>query len=184
MKTLLEFWQSQHRVRSKDEPLTPTDFAQGIGEMIGKSFRRVLDIGCAVGRDTLFFASKGHVVTGLDISPTAVEIAGINALKWNLQNNVKYISCGISELVLPRKVFDLIYARTSLHYFADPKLNDIIKQLIEALSFDGVVAVQLRSVFDEKYGKGIPLSEEIFVDEEGHIRRFLVEGQPKSYLAV
>ena len=32
----------------------------------------VLDLGCGQGRDALFIASRGHSVTGVDISPTGV----------------------------------------------------------------------------------------------------------------
>jgi cyclopropane fatty-acyl-phospholipid synthase-like methyltransferase len=179
----LKYWETQHQNRSKDEPLTPTDFAREIGEMVGKSSKMILDIGCAAGRDTLFFASKGHNITGIDISSMAVEIAGTNALKYDLQKNTKFISCDISQVVLPRKAFDVIYARMSLHYFTDSKLHDIIKKLTRALSFDGFIAVQLRSILDEKYGIGTSLAEDIFVDEEGHMRRFFDRSVAKKLFA-
>jgi SAM-dependent methyltransferase len=42
---------------------------------------RVLDIGCGAGRVAVYLQRQGHEVTGIDISPGAVEAAGLNGLK-------------------------------------------------------------------------------------------------------
>lgn len=39
----------------------------------------VLDIGCGTGENALFLASRGHAVTGIDISETAIEAARTKA---------------------------------------------------------------------------------------------------------
>jgi SAM-dependent methyltransferase len=42
---------------------------------------RVLDIGCGAGRVAVHLQQQGHEVTGIDISPGAVEAAELNGLK-------------------------------------------------------------------------------------------------------
>ncbi|MDX8047903.1 class I SAM-dependent methyltransferase [Lentzea sp. BCCO 10_0798] len=44
-------------------------------EAAGRFRGHVLDAGCGTGDNALFLASQGHQVTGVDIAPTAIEIA-------------------------------------------------------------------------------------------------------------
>ncbi|WP_394616611.1 class I SAM-dependent methyltransferase [Lentzea sp. JNUCC 0626] len=44
-------------------------------EAAGRFRGRVLDAGCGTGDNALFLAAQGYQVTGVDIAPTAVEIA-------------------------------------------------------------------------------------------------------------
>ncbi|HEV7853990.1 MAG TPA: class I SAM-dependent methyltransferase, partial [Mycobacterium sp.] len=44
-------------------------------ESLGGIGGEVLDIGCGLGDNAIFLASRGHSVTGLDGSPTAIEEA-------------------------------------------------------------------------------------------------------------
>jgi SAM-dependent methyltransferase len=46
------------------------------GEIRGE----VLDVGCGTGENAIFFAERGYSVTGVDISPTAIERARRNAV--------------------------------------------------------------------------------------------------------
>jgi len=42
-------------------------------EALGGISGEVLDIGCGLGDNSIYFASRGHSVTGLDGSPAAIE---------------------------------------------------------------------------------------------------------------
>jgi len=44
-------------------------------EALGGISGEVLDIGCGLGDNSIYFASRGHSVTGLDGSPAAIEEA-------------------------------------------------------------------------------------------------------------
>lgn len=57
--------------RRGEDALLPIERAE-LGDISGK---RVLHLQCHVGRDSLCLARRGAVVTGLDFSPTAIEVA-------------------------------------------------------------------------------------------------------------
>jgi len=48
-------------------------------ESAGEVRGRVLDVGCGTGENALYFASKGHEVTGVDAAPTAIRKAKAKA---------------------------------------------------------------------------------------------------------
>ena len=56
-----------------------------------RKLQRVYDLGCGVGRHTVFFAQQGFTVTASDVSPSAIEhtrsnldAAGVDALLHRL----------------------------------------------------------------------------------------------------
>lgn len=62
---------------------------------------RVLDVGCGPGRHALYLQSRGRDVTGIDISPLAVQVAKARGLK-------KARVMRLSELSFPADSFDTI----------------------------------------------------------------------------
>jgi SAM-dependent methyltransferase len=59
------------RLRAGEDMLLAIEVAE-LGDISGK---RVLHLQCHIGRDTLCLARRGAVVTGLDFSPAAIEVA-------------------------------------------------------------------------------------------------------------
>jgi 2-polyprenyl-3-methyl-5-hydroxy-6-metoxy-1,4-benzoquinol methylase len=80
--------------------------AAELGDISGK---RVLHLQCHVGRDTLCLARRGAVVTGLDFSPAAIEVA----LRLSVETGLKatFVQGTVDET--PRLApgpFDLVFA--------------------------------------------------------------------------
>jgi putative methylase len=66
------------------------------GDIVGK---RVLDLGCGTGRLGLAAAFLGaEQVVGVDIDPSAIEVAKRNAAKAGLESKVQFINADISTV--------------------------------------------------------------------------------------
>jgi len=72
----------------------------------------VLDLGCGQGRDALFIARKGHVVVGVDLSPTGIKQMVEDAQKEGLA--VTGIVANIVDFV-PEGQYDVILFDRILH---------------------------------------------------------------------
>ena len=81
----------------------------------GKS---LLEIGCGVGTDLVRFAEAGAVVTGIDISPVALELAGQNFQQHGLE--AELINMDGASMDFPPDCFDTVYAHGVVQYAADP----------------------------------------------------------------
>jgi len=94
------------------------DFAQ-FSRWRGK---RVLDLGCGIGTDTISFAAAGAAdVVGIDVSPHSVEIAQKRAAPYKLPN-LRFVCGDIEELPyhIEPQTFDLIYSFGVLHHTPRP----------------------------------------------------------------
>ena len=90
----------------------PSDFALGVARLV-RPGDYVLDLGCGEGRDSVFFAALGGVVTGVDLSPDG--IAKGKRLARALGLRVSWWPGSMTEM-LPPGCFDLIFSCGSLHY--------------------------------------------------------------------
>lgn len=131
----------------------------------GKKFKTLLEVGCGMGQDSLYFASKGFKVTALDFSES-----GIKKLKVQKDKNVNYILKDLRSASFKNNSFDVIYAHLSLHYFNDLETAKIFKKLYKALKPGGYIFVKCKSIDDSLYGKGEKVGEDMY--KKGHTRHF------------
>jgi tellurite methyltransferase len=90
----------------------PSEFAKEIVGLL-PARARVLDLGCGEGRDSVFFASHGLEVTGLDVS--AEGLAKARRLADERQVEVRWLALSMLEVPVAGR-FDLIYSCGSVHH--------------------------------------------------------------------
>src|SRR5690349_20978887 len=74
-----------------------------------------LEIGCGSGPICCFLAAKGLVVRGIDVSPTALEMARSNSAERGL--NVRFDSADICNMSEQSDRYDFVIDGHCLHYF-------------------------------------------------------------------
>lgn len=70
---------------------------------------RALDLGCGEGGDAMWLAEHGWQVVGVDISPTALERAAVDAAERGVADRISFERHDLSES-LPAGPFDLVSA--------------------------------------------------------------------------
>ena len=79
--------------------------------------RRVLDVGCGAGTDLVRFAKGGAVVSGIDLSASAIALARQNFAQQGLEADLRE---GDGEhLPYPDGTFDLVFAHGVVQYTPD-----------------------------------------------------------------
>jgi len=84
--------------------------------------KKVLELGCGIGTDTISFARCGALVTAVDISENSLEIARERAKVFDLANRITFQQANIEELSksVPLQCYDLVYAFGVIHHTPDP----------------------------------------------------------------
>jgi 2-polyprenyl-3-methyl-5-hydroxy-6-metoxy-1,4-benzoquinol methylase len=100
------------------EPHIP-GFAE-FGRWAGK---RVLEIGCGIGTDTINFARSGAWVTAVDLSPKSLDLARERARVYGLEERVRFVCADAERLsdVLRPEVYDLVYSFGVIHHTPHPE---------------------------------------------------------------
>jgi 2-polyprenyl-3-methyl-5-hydroxy-6-metoxy-1,4-benzoquinol methylase len=95
--------------------------------------KKVLEVGCGAGIDLVHFARAGAIVTGIDLSKTAIDLARRN-LEQNGLTADFHVMNGESMQFQDNK-FDVVYAHGVLQYTADT--NKMIAEIHRVLKPGG-----------------------------------------------
>jgi len=85
--------------------------------------RRVLEIGCGIGTDTINFARHGAQVTAVDLSEKSLDIARQRADVFEVSERIRFFHGNAEELsrVVPVEPYDLVYSFGVLHHTPHPE---------------------------------------------------------------
>ena len=84
--------------------------------------KKVLEIGCGIGTDTINFARHGATVTAVDLSEKSLEVAQRRAEVFGLQDHIRFYRANAEELrsYVPLEKYDLIYSFGVIHHTPHP----------------------------------------------------------------
>jgi len=85
--------------------------------------RKVLEIGCGIGTDTINFARHGAQVTAVELSEKSLEIAQKRAEVYGLKDRIRFYLGNAEELssFVPVEPYDLIYSFGVIHHTPHPE---------------------------------------------------------------
>jgi SAM-dependent methyltransferase len=84
--------------------------------------KRVLEIGCGIGTDTINFARAGALVTAVDVSSRSLDLVRQRAAVFALSDRVRLVEADAERLsaFLEPQAFDLVYSFGVIHHSPHP----------------------------------------------------------------
>jgi SAM-dependent methyltransferase len=161
-----DYWDEYYAARATTRRPLPSQFATFVAGELERP-HRVIELGCGNGRDSIFFASYGHQVTGVDGSEAAVQAC--SALAGALGESATFLQSAIDDPALADRLSGsegphLLYARFFVHAITDAEEQRFL-DLAAALTSPGdVLAVEYRTVRDQVGAK----------ETGAHYRRFVL----------
>jgi 2-polyprenyl-3-methyl-5-hydroxy-6-metoxy-1,4-benzoquinol methylase len=85
--------------------------------------KKVLEIGCGIGTDTISFARHGADVTAVELSQKSLEVARQRAEVYGLEGCIRFYLGDAEELTtfVPTEPYDLIYSFGVIHHTPHPE---------------------------------------------------------------
>lgn len=105
--------------------------------------KRVLEVGCGIGTDTVNFAHARAAVTAVDLSAESLRIARQRAEVMGVDDRIRFHHADAESLdaTLPVDAYDLVYSFGVLHH--TPRPDRALRQLRRYLAPDGTLKVML-----------------------------------------
>lgn len=143
--------------------------------------RKILELGCGQGRDTLFLARNGMEVTALDYSETGLCQIKDKAVTRGLDGSV-VLKVGDARDGLPfdDRSFDGCFS----HMFFTMQLTEkelafIFFEVLRVLRPGGLNIYSVRNVHDPHFGKGKHFGEDMWQNPLGFVVHFFSEDKVK-----
>lgn len=123
--------------------------------------KRVLELGCGLGTDTINFARAGALVTAVDLSPKSLELARKRAEVMGVADRITFYNANGENLssVVPVEPHDLVYSFGVVHHTPHP--DRAIAELRKYVKPGGVMKIMVYYRYSWKvlwilltYGKG------------------------------
>jgi SAM-dependent methyltransferase len=143
-----QHWDKRYRATGVAPTIEPPAFLTDHLDLIPRS-GAALDIACGRGRGSLWMASMGLDVLGVDVSPAAIHLARRGADRFGLADRCRFevhdLDTGLPDPVWSADFFDMILC----HLFRDPALYG---QMGARLAPGGLLAVVVLAAPDGKSG--------------------------------
>lgn len=166
-----DYWNEYYSHNAPSVDNKPSDFAKYIESafLYEKNPAHILELGCGNGRDSLFFLSRGHIITAIDGADVAIE--RLNRIT-NSDNALFVCDDFVKNKELYQTRFDCIYSRFTLHAISEEQEDELLDKVRYALNDNGIFAIEARTTSDELYGKGKLVENNMFFYND-HYRRFI-----------
>ena len=105
--------------------------------------KRVLEIGCGIGTDTMNFARAGANVTAVDLSPRSLQVARQRAEVFGLTERIQFVEANAERLpdFVEPAPYDLVYSFGVIHH--SPHVESIVAEIHRVLRPGGTATVMV-----------------------------------------
>jgi SAM-dependent methyltransferase len=160
----------------------PSHFAQKCYRDFKKyHVKKILELGCGQGRDTIFFASNGLDVHAIDSSRVAIENIYEKIKQKNISLDLMHFEAK-QTLPFDSSHFDAVYSHMFYNMrFTDVELSFLFKESSRVLKNNGLLYFSVRSDNDVLYNKGKKIDNNIY-EINGFQIRFFTKEQIESFL--
>lgn len=149
----MEYWESRFKdegILWKFEPSDSTLIALKMFQAAG--FQKVLIPGMGYGRNAKVFHENGFEVTGIEISPSAIELAREYGLNFKMH-------CGsVTLMPFDNEEYDCIFCYALLHLLNRMQRKQFLRNCYNQLKPGGIMVFAVASVSMSLFGSGQKLS--------------------------
>jgi len=135
-----QIWGELARIRGAEKRPPSEHVAALVPLLKERGVEKILDIGCGHGRDSLFLAREGFIVTGMDKSQEALDVVKKKAEEETLKN-VHTLLGEAKKIPAQDSTYDAAIANLVLDLLKMPDRNEALKEIERVLKPGGIASI-------------------------------------------
>jgi SAM-dependent methyltransferase len=157
-----EYWESRYLGEGKIWGESPSKSASAALQwFLAKHVKTVLVPGSGYGRNTRLFSTAGLDVTGIEISQTALKMAG------QFDPRSKFYLGSVLDMSFDNRRYDAIYCFNVLHLFRQPERELFLNRCLGKLKKQGLAYFTVFSEKESTFGQGTATEPDTFESKPG-----------------
>lgn len=155
---MTEFWEKSFREKQEMWGWEPADSAIVTLELFKKyGLNKILIPGFGYGRNAKIFTENGFMVTGIEISETAINLA-----KKKFGDNLNVFHGSVSSMPFDNELYDGIFSYGLIHLLSEKERVKLIDNCYSQLRPNGYMVFVAISKKDFRYGQGKEIRKDTF----------------------
>jgi len=152
--------------RKEYSPEKPDGIVVNLSSILEKrKAKRVLDLGCGGGRHVVYFAERGFEAYGADISETGLKLTKRRLIRPKLEAEI--LKCDMKSIPFIDSCFNAVICIWTIYHQRQKEIQETISEIQRVLKKNGLFLANFHSKRSSKYGKGIKVEENTFMQENG-----------------
>lgn len=131
----------------------------------GGKAKRILDLGCGAGRHVIYLAERGFEAFGADVSETGPKLTKKRLRSRKLEAEI--IKCDMKSIPFIDSCFEAVICVRAIYHQKQKQIQETISEIQRVLKKKGLLLVNFLSKRSHKYGRGIKVEENTFMQESG-----------------
>lgn len=165
-----KYWQSKFGEKQKIWGNEPSKAAECVAEILSSSDisgRKLLDVACGYGRDSVFFARNNFAVCGIDNSASAIKIG-----KREGYQNVKLVLGDVFHMPFSDDTFDYVFGNFILHLFQKEDRERLLLECNRVIKPGGLLFFSVASMEDPDFSGTDENGKNYHINERGVLKYY------------
>jgi hypothetical protein len=159
---MINYWESIFRKGGSIWGFDPSDSAISAVDIFSKNnLNKILIPGFGYGRNARIFIDKGFLVTGIEISGSAIEVARLNKLECIIHHG------SVTSMPFDDEVYDAVFCYALVHVLNSHERKNFLRSCFSQLNDNGLMIFTVASKEMDRFGRGKLLSKDRFEIEPG-----------------
>jgi ubiquinone/menaquinone biosynthesis C-methylase UbiE len=158
----MEYWDKRFSDEGKiwgDKPSKSAYYATRVFKK--HDIKTILIPGSGYGRNSKLFSNAEFVVTGIEISKIALDLAR------NFDTKTRFYEGSVLNMPFSDEIYDVIYCFNVLHLFTKQDRFHFLKKCFNQLKFEGYIFFIVFSEKESSFGIGKQVEENTFESKPG-----------------
>lgn len=158
----MNYWESKFKNTGTQWGFEPSASAMlALDIFKNNQLNNILIPGIGYGRNARLFLESGFMVTGIEISESAINAARANIIDCTIHHG------SVTSMPFDKKVYDAVFCYALIHLLNRPERKGFLKSCLNQLKDNGLMIFVVTSKQTDMFEKGNYLSKDRFEIEPG-----------------